>query len=549
MGESIAIFGPAQVGKSTLFGYVKATVEGRNIDKHEEKLIKDLGTYYEKEKVYAYISDTAMDERLKKTSQDSSSYMHTGRVQIGNIEYTIIDTPGAEHFSKERIKGMSYGDVGIFMIELAKCEKDYPLKIEDYSANFSNLFIWFKFRENKNLIVLLSKADTRDFSEDSFYKAQENIKRICKDNFDRIIEIIPVAIEVDKRIEHNVFTNSPKMLWYKGPTLMQALNRLQLPEKEKGNNLFAYADTIFKLPNNLRLLRTKLLQGRIEKGQDIIMAPIKYQNQIYPFLTAKVKEIGKEKGELAESAENGDIVRLNLTNTRINDKRCNFHEKDLELLGTTCVVEPTTPLVTGNILFFEDTEKTFGKMNTKANLNILWFGRLIEGKILKIIKSTEKHPIVVIELLYGPAVLPLNRDNKVEFRDFLIMKPKQEFIPVSPVSLLRMGIPDNIVIRSNKINLNSASIVNFFKKFEYEASENELKIYCNESFIPVMLRIQDLLKDDIGKLIIADFLDSLVGETLMKEREWDVFSKRTKDVFSEIDYSINIKINIVNQNK
>ena len=168
MEKSIVIFGPGHVGKSTLAGYLLYKLTpGFDLDKFKTQVQKSVGEYYDESQLFAYIVDASPRERMdaerKAGGQEGTSkYLHIDRVNIEEHDLTILDTPGAQHHYKERIRGWYYGNIGVFMIELSKLVKHKQLmfsdlkKIQDY---LTTLHLWLEFKDDRDILILLSKMD------------------------------------------------------------------------------------------------------------------------------------------------------------------------------------------------------------------------------------------------------------------------------------------------------------------------------------------------------------------------------------------------------
>ena len=186
MERNIVIFGPAKAGKSTLLGYIYANrTQGFNLEKADSDNRKKLGDNYEETSKYSYIFDTLPDEVLRGHGRGTTRTMKMKKVRINDCEMILIDTPGAEHHYRERVKGMYYGEIGVFMVELLDLTRFGLLDQTNENAIkefFTPLCLWYGFKDKRRkTIVAISKMDTgpNPFSKKEFNKATKIIKNDC----------------------------------------------------------------------------------------------------------------------------------------------------------------------------------------------------------------------------------------------------------------------------------------------------------------------------------------------------------------------------------
>ena len=172
------------------------------------------------------------------------------------------------------------------------------------------------------------------------------------------------------------------MHWYTGPTLIEKLKMIPKEplEAEFGNPLFICIDkqfTKFVEAGHSRILRGKILQGTLHKGSVIKISPVKYKDNEFITITAKVREIHYDRGGDTEIAQSGDLVGINLDDIRIDNRRC--EQKDWEFVETSCVVLKNTSFLIGNVLKFRisSDNNEIDKFWPMETVMILWFGRFV----------------------------------------------------------------------------------------------------------------------------------------------------------------------------
>jgi translation elongation factor EF-1alpha len=218
---SYVFFGPANVGKSTIIGFIKSFhLDETSFSKEIDRIKKKLGANYINDRLYSYFVDKAKDEYKKnietkgikgkkQETQGTSKITHISN--IGN--FYLIDTPGGDGYESQRFKGISIANIGIFAIEIKQLlnlrednsENSLKTYIKIVQKFFASWYVWQKLFGNNNSIILLTKYDSYP-SEEYFEEAKKMLISIIGDNND--IPIIPTSINVktETRQDINIYT-------------------------------------------------------------------------------------------------------------------------------------------------------------------------------------------------------------------------------------------------------------------------------------------------------------------------------------------------------
>lgn len=491
MEKNIVIFGPPHVGKSTLAGYMYAKLNPNfNLKNYISECKRSLGDAYHKDEKFSYIVDTSENERrrLNIKTESTSKYMHTTRIEMDNKQLLIIDTPGAQRRNSERIKGIYFGDIGVFMIELSKLLNHDFSDRDILNKFFTPMFLWCKLRNMKGLVIVVSKMDdgdfSSDFSEGSFNKAVEIIRKILSPIVAQdSIDIIPISIDVESEKDHNIFSRSTKMSWYSGLTFIDKFKKIY--EKVSSDNnidksLFICLEKYF---DKEKVWRGKILKGDLKNGSAVKITPVKYERIGYTTIIAKVKNIRRDKGEDTEIAENKSVVGIDLHDIKIYDKR--IQKNEFITLKTSCIVDPDVPLLMGNILKFEISSEKVDNFHFLEPIIIIWFGKFVTSYVVNKMKNNDTW-VITLELFDLKASLPLDHNGKLLFDKFLI-KIKNKFVTAS---LKEIGVPQALSLSIDDISTKKDFNDDYFKDFKYERLANELKFTCDNRFTDLIIRIR-----------------------------------------------------------
>jgi translation elongation factor EF-1alpha len=524
--NNITIFGPAHSGKSTLCGYIKYKVDMSDSEFSHflEATKRELGSRFESDKIFSYLVDTHSDERNPQPDPDQGTtiyakYMHLKRGPLNNLEMTIIDTPGAQHNRQDRLKGISFGDFGIFVISPQKLLDldSMPLNrvnMEKIIKIFDPLYNWVKLKGKDRLIVVLSKMDKVYFAQDIFFKASKIMKTFsCATS----IKIIPYSIDVNNKHDHNVFQKSDNLIWYEGQTVFDIIDEFnsnvgncQNAEKQ----LFMYIDRRFsKVIGSGSVFQGKIFQGEMSTDSFVKISPLINDEKELVRVSAKIKNIQYNHVDV-KYASKGDIVGIDISDVKVEGKLGDIigtnsssklkgkstRKKDLRTTETSCVFDLNSHIIDGNILIFEVDQNKLKSLSVASQIVVLWFGKLISCNILNKIRLEKTGIITVTLIKYLYVSLPINEKNDFLFTDFLLerkvsvkgnrhLDTNAHYIKSSlkAIGFLK-NFSFNFIGLSSKIN----TISNSFKNFNYEIKGDTIEFREN-NLNPVIIAIKKII--------------------------------------------------------
>ncbi|MEM5802977.1 MAG: translation elongation factor EF-1 subunit alpha [Candidatus Aenigmatarchaeota archaeon] len=209
--------GHVDAGKSTLIG--RLLYETGAIREEELRKLKEIATEYKKETFeFAFVMDTVKEERMRGLTID---IMHRP-FETQKWYFTIIDAPGHRDFVKNMITGASQADVALLVVS-AKPGEGVQEQTKEHSWLLRVLGI-------NQILVIINKMDTANYDEKRFNEVKAEASNLLK-SIGYKVEEIPF-IPVSAYHGDNVAKKSDKMPWYKGPTLLEALDQyVKEPEK------------------------------------------------------------------------------------------------------------------------------------------------------------------------------------------------------------------------------------------------------------------------------------------------------------------------------
>ncbi|MBT4541226.1 translation elongation factor EF-1 subunit alpha [Candidatus Woesearchaeota archaeon] len=211
---NLVFIGHVDHGKSTSVG--RLLFDSGNIDEQTMRKLKEKAQELGKGGFeFAFVMDNLKEERERGVTIDLAHK----KFESSKYFFTIIDAPGHRDFVKNMITGASQADAGV----LSVAANDGVM-----AQTKEHVFLSKTLGVNQ-LIVSVNKMDMKDYAEDVFNQVKEQVSALLKTVGYKLEEVqfIPISALQGE----NVAKKSDKMPWYKGPTLLEALDNLKEPDK------------------------------------------------------------------------------------------------------------------------------------------------------------------------------------------------------------------------------------------------------------------------------------------------------------------------------
>lgn len=421
---SYVFFGPANVGKSTIIGYIKTFhLNEVSFSKEIDRIKKKLGNNYISDRLYSYFVDGAKDEYKKNiekkhgVTKGTSKYAHIAKIG----DFYFIDTPGGEGYETQRFKGISLANIGIFAIEIKQLlnlkEENTTTTFEKYIKTVQNFFaswyIWQKLFGNNNSIILLTKYDSFP-SEEYFEEAKNILISIIGNNND--IPIIPTSISVNTELRQDINIYSRlKSDWYKGKTLMETIEeKYDLCSKVTPiDDLLLFYNRKYEQVTGVGpIIKWKVSSGTLNINDKVSIVPVLVDNK-YIKVNVTIKSIHDENNKSIEKASSGEIVNIAISS--INFENTTIHKDKVEILNTSIIVSSKRDVTFGNqikvsITFNQCTKDELSVLKgfkVGAQVRILWYSKVLFPSIVSLSNNNEELQIV-LDLTNKHDTLPLN---------------------------------------------------------------------------------------------------------------------------------------------
>jgi sulfate adenylyltransferase subunit 1 len=330
----IATAGSVDDGKSTLIGRLLYETKSITKDKIEalEIASKRKGLDFVD---LSLLTDGLIAEREQGITIDVAHIYFNSP----NRKYIIADTPGHFEYTRNMVTGASNAAVSVILVD-ARNGVSEQTKRHFYIASLLRV---------KEVIVAINKMDLVDYGEERFKEIQaEFLSTVGEANFiEQRITFIPLS----SLYGENIVEVSPKMPWYKGQSLLQHLESIELDKVSHNSSELParFAVQYVIRPKTEEFHDYRGYAGRLASGELSVGDLI----QVHPSgQVSNIKTIEKF-GKQLEHAKAGDSVTLTLE-TDIDVSRGNMLTKAAE------AVEPQKALK-ARICWLDNQPLTAGK--------------------------------------------------------------------------------------------------------------------------------------------------------------------------------------------
>jgi len=299
---NLVVIGHVDSGKSTSTGhliYKCGGIDERTIQKFEKEA-KEIGKESFK---YAWVLDKLKAERERGITIDIALW----KFESPKYSFTIIDAPGHRDFIKNMITGTSQADVAILVIAAGTGEFEAGFGKEGQTREHALLAYTMGI---KQVILAINKMDAAGYSEERFIDIKKEVLDYLKKIGFQEKNINVVAYSGFHG--DNLIERSDKMPWYKGDTLLEALDRIDPPVRPVDKPLRLPLQDVYKITGVGTVPVGRVETGVIKPGMLVTFAPAN--------ITTECKTVEMHHTQMEEAIP-GDNVGFNVKNISVKDVR------------------------------------------------------------------------------------------------------------------------------------------------------------------------------------------------------------------------------------
>jgi elongation factor 1-alpha len=292
---NLVFIGHVDHGKSTSVGRVlldTGHIEAHVIEKYrKEAEAKGKATFE-----FAWVMDNLKEERERGVTIDVAHKKFTSN----KYYFTIIDAPGHRDFVKNMITGTSQADAAVLVVAAP----------EGVMAQTKEHVFLAKTLGVNQIIIDVNKMDATkpEWSEPRFNEVKAEVGKLLKmvGYKDENVQFVPTS----GFLGDNVVKKSDHLKWWKGPTLLECLDSLQLPQKPTEKPLRLPVQDVYSITGIGTVPVGRIETGVLKVGDNIIFSPSD--------VGGEVKSIEMHH-ESMPKAEPGDNIGFNVRGLAKND--------------------------------------------------------------------------------------------------------------------------------------------------------------------------------------------------------------------------------------
>ncbi len=316
---NLAILGHVDHGKSTLVGHLMFLTGA--IDEKTMREIEEMAKKMGKESFkFAWILDKYKEERERGLTIDVSHV----KFETGKYFFTIIDCPGHRDFVKNMIIGTSQADAALLVVSAHRGE--FEAGIGPQGQTREHIFLARTLGIGQ-VVVVINKMDLVNYDYKRYLEVAEGVAKLLKLLGYKITPVewehegtkykgyavndIPF-IPVSALYGDNLIQRSPKMPWYKGPTVIEALDMLREPPRPIDKPLRIPIQDVFTITGVGTVPVGRVESGVLKVGDKVVFMP--------PNKVGEVRSIETHHVRIDE-AKPGDNIGFNVRGVSKDDLR------------------------------------------------------------------------------------------------------------------------------------------------------------------------------------------------------------------------------------
>ncbi|MGY4342663.1 sulfate adenylyltransferase subunit 1 (EFTu-like GTPase family) [Bradyrhizobium sp. LM2.9] len=248
----IVIVGHVDHGKSTLVG--RLLHETGSLPDGKLEMLKAVSARRGMPFEWSFLLDALQTERDQGITIDTTQI----RFRTNSRDIVLIDAPGHAEFLRNMITGASQADGAVLIIDALEGVRDQTRR-HGYLLHLLGV---------KQVAVVVNKMDRVDFSAERFNEISDEISAHLLGLGVKPTAVIPISA----RDGDGVAERTDRIGWYKGPTVVEALDRLEPARPLEALALRLPVQAIYKFDDR-RIVAGRIESGSLIAGDEIVIMP------------------------------------------------------------------------------------------------------------------------------------------------------------------------------------------------------------------------------------------------------------------------------------
>jgi bifunctional enzyme CysN/CysC len=248
----LVVVGHVDHGKSTLIGRLLFDTHSVPDGKKEriEAACRAEGMEFE----YAFLLDALLEEQAQNITMDTTRVPF----RTERRSFTIIDAPGHKEFLKNMITGAASADAAILLVDAQE-------GLREQTRRHCFLLSLLGLRQ---IVVAVNKMDLVDYRPDVFDTIRAELAEFLAKLGVEPAHFIPISAKNGE----GLLTGSDRMPWYRGPMLLEVLERFRANPPASGGPLRLSVQDVYRFDAR-RIIAGLVESGSVSVGDEVEFLP------------------------------------------------------------------------------------------------------------------------------------------------------------------------------------------------------------------------------------------------------------------------------------
>jgi bifunctional enzyme CysN/CysC len=248
----LVVVGHVDHGKSTLIGRLLFDTHSVPDGKKEriEAACRAEGMEFE----YAFLMDALLEEQAQNITMDTTRVPF----RTERRSFTIIDAPGHKEFLKNMITGAASADAAVLLVDAQE-------GLREQTRRHCFLLSLLGLRQ---IVVAVNKMDLVGYKSEVFEAIRTELGEFLTKLGVEPSHFVPISAKLGE----GLLKHSDKMNWYRGPTLLEALEKFRANPPPSGGPLRLSVQDVYRFDAR-RIVAGLVESGKVSVGDQIEFAP------------------------------------------------------------------------------------------------------------------------------------------------------------------------------------------------------------------------------------------------------------------------------------
>jgi sulfate adenylyltransferase subunit 1 len=258
--------GSVDDGKSTLIGRLlhdcKAVYEDQLASVKKSRINRSG-----REIDFSLLTDGLRAEREQGITIDVAyRYFSTAR-----RKFIIADTPGHEQYTRNMATGASTADLAVILVDASKGLLAQTRR-HAYIASLLGI---------QHVLAAVNKMDLVGYREEVYSRWSQEFTSLAQHLGIAFVQSIPIsALDGD-----NVVTRSEKTRWYKGPTLLEHLETVEIERHDSFEAFRFPVQSVIRPDATFRGFAGRVASGELRPGEELVALPSRQRTKVESIVT------------------------------------------------------------------------------------------------------------------------------------------------------------------------------------------------------------------------------------------------------------------------